>query len=79
MSSKHYTEETMRRNEHREHPRGLADLLLAHALIEDGHGSVAGIRQKRRGFKREVFVELEAHQATLGVAGTKRSRANSAA
>src|SRR5215831_5607380 len=26
----------MRRNEHREHPRGLADLLLPYALIEDG-------------------------------------------
>ena len=26
----------MQRNEHREHPRGLADLLLPYALIEDG-------------------------------------------
>src|SRR5579863_9288698 len=26
----------MRRNEHREHPRGLADLLLPYALIDDG-------------------------------------------
>jgi len=26
----------MQRNEHRIHPRGLADLLLPHALIDDG-------------------------------------------
>ena len=26
----------MQRNEHRKHPRGLADLLLPHALIDDG-------------------------------------------
>ena len=26
----------MHRNEHRANPRGLADLLLPHALIEDG-------------------------------------------
>src|SRR5207302_4454171 len=36
MSWHGFGEQEMRRNEHREHPRGLADLLLPYALIEDG-------------------------------------------
>jgi hypothetical protein len=31
------TGELLQRNEHRNNPRGLADLLLPYALIDDGH------------------------------------------